>query len=68
MWQRTDHCSKVCSKLIFDSDFEVMFPFTQDCLNYTCWVNDTDENKFVDVLNAIIAVPPGVVQRRLNMK
>ena len=43
------------------------FPLTQDCLNYTCRGNDTAENKFVGVLNAIRAVPPEVFQRRLNM-
>ena len=44
------------------------FPLKQDFLNYACRVNDTDENKFVGVLHAIIAVPPEVVQRILNMK
>ena len=67
-WYRTNHCIKVCSKWIFDSNFEVDFPLTQDCLNYTCCGNDTDEIKFVGVLNVIRAVPPEVVQRRLNMK
>ena len=35
MSHRTDHSITVCSKWIFDSNFEVMFPPTQDCLNYT---------------------------------
>ena len=48
--------------------FEVAFPLTQDCLNYTCCGNDNDENKFVGVLHAIRAVPSEVFQRRLNMK
>ena len=68
MWHRDDHCITVCGKLIFYSNFEVAFPLTQDCLNYTCPGNDTDENKFVGVLHAIIEVPPEVIQRRLNVK
>ena len=67
-WHRTDNCITVCGKWIFDSNFEVAFPLTQDCLNYTCRGNDTDEIKFVGVLHAIRSVPPEVVQRRLNMK
>ena len=43
-------------------------PLTQDCLNYTSLGYGTDEIKVVGVLHAIIAVPPEVVQRRLNMK
>ena len=65
---QTDHFITVCDKWIFDSDFEVAFPLTEDFLNYTCRGNDTDEIKFVGVLHAIRAVPPEVVQRRLNMK
>ena len=43
-------------------------PLTQDCLNYICCGNDTDEIKFVGILHAIRSVPSGVVQRKLNMK
>ena len=67
-WHRTDNCITVCGKWIFDSDFEVAFPLTQDCLNYTCHGNDTNNIKFVDVLHTIRAVPPEVFQRRLNVK
>ena len=62
------HCIKVCGKWIFDSNFEVAFPLTQDCLNYTCRGNNTDEIKFVGVLHVIRAVLPEVFQRILNMK
>ena len=62
MWHRTDNFIAVCGKWIFDSNFEVAFPLTQYCLNFTCRVNDTDENKFVDVLHVIRSVPPEVVQ------
>ena len=41
-WHRTDRCIAVCGKWIFYSNFEVAFTLTQDCLNYTCCVNDTD--------------------------
>ena len=64
MWHPNNHCIKVCGKWIFDSNFEVAFPLTQDFLNYTCHGNDTEENKFVGVLHAIRAVPTEVVQRR----
>ena len=46
----------------------VEFSLTQDCLNYTCRGNDTDEIKFVGLLNPILLVPLQVVKRRLNMK
>ena len=54
MWHRTDHCIIVCGKWILDSNFEVAFPLTQDYLNYTRRVNDTDAIKFVGVLHSII--------------
>ena len=66
--QQTNHCIAVCDKWIFDSNFEVAFPLTQDCLNYTCRGNDTDENKFFGVLHAIKSAPPEVVQIVLNIK
>ena len=67
-WHCTNNCITVCGKWIFYSNFEVAFPLTQDCLNYTCRGNDTDEIKFSGVLHAIRAVPPEVIQRILNMK
>ena len=45
---RTDHCVTVYGKWIFDSNFEVTFPVTQDCLNNICLGNDTDEIIFND--------------------
>ena len=33
MWHRTNNCIIVCGKWIFDSNFEVPFTLTQDCLN-----------------------------------
>ena len=60
MWHQTYRCITVCGRWIFDSNFEVAFPLTHDCLNYTCHGNDTDEIKFVGVLRAIISVPPKV--------
>ena len=68
MWHWTDHCITVCIKWIFDSNFEVTFLLTQDCLNYVCRGNDTDDIKFVGVFNSIIAVPPKVVQIILHIK
>ena len=68
MWHRNDHYITVCGKCIFDYNFEVAFPLTQDCLNDTCRGNDTDENKFVGVLLTIRAVLPEVFQMILNMK
>ena len=65
---RTDHCITLCGKWIFDSNIEVIFPLTQDCLNYICRGNDTDEIRFFVVLHAIRAVPPKCFQRRLNIK
>ena len=65
---RTNHFIKFCGKWIFDSNFEVTFPITQDCLNYTCRGNYTDEIKFVGVLHAIRAVPPTHFQGILNIK
>ena len=68
MWHRLDHCIVVCGKWIFDSNLKVELPLTQVCLICISCDNDTDENKFIDVLHAIIAVPSEVFQRRLNMK
>ena len=65
---QTNRCITVCGKWIFDSTFEVAFPLKQDCLNYICRGNDTDEIRFFGVLHPIISVPPKVFQRRLNMK
>ena len=65
---RNDHCITVCGKWIFDYNFEVAFPLTQDFLNYTWCGNDTDEIRFVGFLHAIRAVPLRVFQRRINMK
>ena len=68
MWHRTDHCITVCGKWIFDTNLKVALPLIQACLNYICCGNDTDVNKFIDVLHEIIEHPPEVVQRRLSMK
>ena len=65
---RTDHCITVCGKWIFDSNLEFALPLTKALLNYICSGNDTYEITFVGVLHAIRAVPPVVVQNRLNMK
>ena len=43
-------------------------PLTQDCLNYACRDNYSNENKFVGDLHEIGAVPLEVVQKQLNMK
>ena len=67
-WHRTYHCTTVCGKWIFDSNFEMAFPLTKDFFNYTCCGNDTAEIKFVDVLHVIRSVTPEFVQRRLNIK
>ena len=67
-WHQNNHFITVCGKWIFDYNFEVAFPLTQDCLNYTCRGNNTDDIKFIGVLHAIRAVTPEVVQRILNMK
>ena len=67
-WHRNNNCITVCGKWIFDSNFEVSFPLTHDCLNYICCGNDTNEIRFVGVLHAIREVPTKVVQRILNMK
>ena len=67
-WHQTDHCITVCGKWLFDSNFEVEFPLTQDCLNYTCRGNDTDDINFFGVLRAIREFPPEAIQRRLNTK
>ena len=45
-WHRTNHCITVCGKWIFDSNFKVVFPLTQVCLDYICCGNDTDDIKF----------------------
>ena len=52
--------------LIFN--LELALPLTRAWLNYICSGNDTDDITFVDVLHAIRAVPPVVVQKRLNLK
>ena len=65
MWYRTDRCIAVFVKWIFDPNLKVVLPSTQDCLNYTCRGDNTDVNKFVNVLHTIRAVPPEAVHRRL---
>ena len=67
MAHRTDNCINVCGKWIFDSNLESALPLTEASLNYICSGDDTDEITFVGVLNAIRAVPPVVVQNRLNI-
>ena len=64
---RKDHCITIWGKWIFDSNLEFALPLTRDWLNYICSGNDTDEITFVGVLHAIRAVPPIVVQRKLNI-
>ena len=64
---RTDHFITVCGKCIFDYNLESALPLTKDSLNYICSGNYTDEITFLGVLHAIIAVPPIVVQRKLNI-
>ena len=61
MWHQNDYCITVCGKWIFDYNFKVALPLSQDCLNYTCRGNDTDEIIFVVVLHAIISVDPNLV-------
>ena len=68
MWQQTDHFITVCGKWVFYSNFEVMFPLTQYCLNYKCRGNDTDENNFLVSCMQLEQSPPEVVERILNMK
>ena len=68
MCHRTDHCIEVRDKCIFDYNFEVAFPLTQNCLNIKCRGNDTDDIIFVGVSHAIRKVSPEVFQRILNMK
>ena len=63
----TDHRITVCSKWIFDSNLEIVLPLTKALLDYICSGNDTDEITFVGVWHAIRAVPPIVVQRKLNI-
>ena len=67
-WHRTDHCITVCGKWTVDSNLEMEFPLTKDCLSDTCRGNDKDEIKFFGVLHVIREVPTEVVQRILNMK
>ena len=64
---RTDNCNTVCGIWIFDSNLESALPLTKSSLNYICSGNDTDEITFVGVLHAIRAVPPIVVQIKLNI-
>ena len=63
----TDNCITVCGKWIFDSNLESALPLTKASLNYICSGNDTYDITFVGVLHAIRAVPPIVVQRKLNI-
>ena len=65
---RTYYCITFCGKWIFDSDFEVALPLTQDCLNYICRGNDTDEIRFVGFFHATRSVPLKTFERILNMK
>ena len=64
---QTDHCINVCGKWIFDYNLEFALLLTKASLNYICSGNDTNDITLVGVLNAIRAVPPIVVQRKLNI-
>ena len=64
---RIDQCITVCGKWIFDSNLEFALSLTKATLNDICSGNDTDVITFVGDLHAIIAVPPIVVQRKLNI-
>ena len=64
---RTDHCITICGKWIFNSNLELALPLTKASLNYIASGNDTDDITFVGVLHAIGAVPPIVVQKKLNI-
>ena len=63
-----NHCIILCGKWVFDSNFEVTFPLTQDFFNYIYRGNDTNEIKFIGVLCAIRAFHSKVVQRIVNIK
>ena len=65
--RRTDHCITIFGKWIFDSNLEFALLLTKASLNYICSGNDTDDITFVGVLHAIGAVPPIVVQIKLNI-
>ena len=64
---RTDNCITVCGKWIFDSNLGFVLPLTKAWLNYICSGNGTDKITWVGVLHGIRAVPPVVVQNRLNI-
>ena len=64
---QTNHCITVCGKWLFDSNLESALTLTEASLNYICSSSDTNEIKFFGVLHAIRAVPPVVVQQRLNI-
>ena len=68
MEHRSDQCITVFIKWIFDSSLEFALPLKSDWLNYIYSGDDTDEITFVGVLHAIRAVPPIVVQKRLNIQ
>ena len=64
---KTDNVITICGKWIFDYNLEFALPLTKASLNYIFSGNDPDEITFVVVLHAIRAVPPIVVQRKLNI-
>ena len=64
---QTNHCITVCGGWIFGSNLESVLPLTKALLNCICSGNDTDDITFAGVLNAIRAVPPVVVQKRLKI-
>ena len=64
---KTDNCITICGKWIFDYNLEFALTLTKASLNVICSGNDTDDITFVGVLYAIGAVPPIVVQRKLNI-
>ena len=67
-WHRNDHCITGFGKYMFDSNLKVALPLTHGYLNYKCRGHDTDENKFIGFLNAIILVPIEVGKIKFNMK
>ena len=60
---KTDNCTTICGKSIFDYNLEFALPLTKASLNFICSGKDTDDITFVGVMHAIAAVPTIVVQR-----
>jgi hypothetical protein len=62
----TNHCVTVCGDWVFDSNFEKCFPLSTKWMHFICNPEANDEDGFSGVMDAIRAIPPKIIQLKMN--